>query len=314
MKLCGVMMVRNEADIIEAAVRHNLAFLDRLVVLDHGSFDGTSDILRQLMAEGLPLQVVADPSIDYQQSTRTTQLTRAVILRDQADFVFPLDADEFLRMPSRPLLEEALERLPPGMHALMHWQTYVPDDFDLDVGNFAPAHARQRLKAERQTLHKLIVARHFAERPRDVVADGNHLVWNLDNPGVMPPHARVAPAIAAVAHVPVRSRRQLEKKIIIGYLGHVNAQREGTRVGYHWRELYEEIRAGKSFDADRLRMIACNYGLPQDQWQPADAVELVVDPFAITIESRYRTDADVGTLQLLMRFCERLLASSRGKG
>jgi len=32
------MMVRNEADIIEASVRHNLCCLDRLVVIDHGSF------------------------------------------------------------------------------------------------------------------------------------------------------------------------------------------------------------------------------------------------------------------------------------
>ena len=42
-------------DLIEAFVRHNLSVLDALMVIDHGSFDGTSDILAALVAEGLPL-------------------------------------------------------------------------------------------------------------------------------------------------------------------------------------------------------------------------------------------------------------------
>jgi hypothetical protein len=49
MRLFGVMMVRNEADIIEASVRHNLSVLDGLVVIDHGSFDATADILVALL-------------------------------------------------------------------------------------------------------------------------------------------------------------------------------------------------------------------------------------------------------------------------
>ena len=50
MKLYGVAMVRNEADIIEAFVRHNLTVLDGLVVVDHSSDDGTSEILSALTA------------------------------------------------------------------------------------------------------------------------------------------------------------------------------------------------------------------------------------------------------------------------
>src|SRR6185436_15684300 len=70
LKLAGVMMVRNEADIIEASVRHNLSCLDRLAVIDHGSFDGTSEILRQLAAESDAVRIIADPSVAYEQSTR----------------------------------------------------------------------------------------------------------------------------------------------------------------------------------------------------------------------------------------------------
>ena len=38
-------MVRNEADILEAFVRHNLTVLDRMLVVDHGSMDGTAEML-----------------------------------------------------------------------------------------------------------------------------------------------------------------------------------------------------------------------------------------------------------------------------
>ena len=76
------MMVRNEADIIEASVRHNLGCVDRLVVIDHGSFDGTSEILRQLAAESDALQITADPSVAFQQGIIITDVARQ-FLRDE---------------------------------------------------------------------------------------------------------------------------------------------------------------------------------------------------------------------------------------
>src|SRR5205085_7118886 len=147
MKLCGVMMVRNEADIIEASVRHNLGSFDQLLVVDHGSFDGTSDILRQLAAELPALEVISDPSIAFQQSSRITQLTRRLFAHDGADFVFPLDGDEFLKVPSRTMLDTVLQQLPAAMHALLHWQTYVPDDFQRGAELYSPAHTTQRRKS-----------------------------------------------------------------------------------------------------------------------------------------------------------------------
>jgi hypothetical protein len=41
MRLAAVTMVRSECDIIEAFVRHNAAFFDRLYILDHRSTDTT---------------------------------------------------------------------------------------------------------------------------------------------------------------------------------------------------------------------------------------------------------------------------------
>ena len=38
----------------------------------------------------------------------------------------PIDADEFLRIPSRPMLERALAELPPGHYGQIAWPTFVP--------------------------------------------------------------------------------------------------------------------------------------------------------------------------------------------
>jgi hypothetical protein len=47
-RLLGAAHVRNEADIVEAFVRHNLVLLDGIAIVDHASVDATPDILRAL--------------------------------------------------------------------------------------------------------------------------------------------------------------------------------------------------------------------------------------------------------------------------
>ena len=127
MRLCAAAIVRNEADVIEAFVRHNLAVVDRLAAVDHGSFDGTTEILAALVQEGLPLTVVRDERIGFFQPEVRTPLARELLRGSGADFVFMLDADEFLRTASRDTLAETLARVPDGMHALVPWVTYIPD-------------------------------------------------------------------------------------------------------------------------------------------------------------------------------------------
>jgi hypothetical protein len=233
-----------------------------------------------------------------------TELARATLAREDADFVFALDADEFLKCPSREKLEQALSAVPRDMHAVAHWMTYVPDTFD-DIATFGPAHLRRRLRVERVTLYKAIVGRSFVERTAEMLVMGNHLVADpaLADP---PPHARLRPDVVAVAHCPVRSRRQLEAKIIIGYLAHLATGPARKNLAFHWRKLYEQLREGTPLTQERLRDIACNYGLQPALWQPADAVELIEDPVVLAFETRYPAPPSIGTLQLLMRFSERL--------
>src|SRR6202011_5541698 len=150
MKLFGAAMLRNEADVVESFVRHNLALLDGLSVVDHGSEDGTSEILDALVAEGLPLEVERDPSVGYLQSEIMTRTVRRAFARHGADFVFALDGDEFLRIARRDLLDGVLATLPHGLHAAMQWQTYVPEfDNGSQAAGKVIARAQRRPARER---------------------------------------------------------------------------------------------------------------------------------------------------------------------
>src|SRR5437660_1850641 len=171
MYFAGIAMVRNEADIVEAFVRHNLAVLDRLAVIDHGSVDGTAAILEALVGEGLPLSVARNEDDAQRQSDVLTELARAEFASG-TDVVFPLDADEFLKVRDRGRLGRVLASLPADLNAALHWQTYI-------LGAESPAErnplrrARRRLVTERHGLSKVVLTRAFAASARAIIAPGN---------------------------------------------------------------------------------------------------------------------------------------------
>ena len=57
--------------------------------------------------------------------------------------------------------------------------------------------------------------------------------------------------------------------------------------------------------------IACNYGLPRNEWTPVSAIELTEDPVPLACELRYPPPVAMDTVRRLMFFAETLVA--RGK-
>ena len=305
-------MVRNEADIIEVFVRHNLTVLDGLSIVDHGSVDGTSEILAALVAEGLPLTVLPRNDVSYVQSEITTKLVRDLFAHTPADFVFVIDADEFLKIPSRPRLEDALGRLPRDLHALLRWQTYVPDfDVHSDKREMLPLLASsQRLVEERHNLFKVVAARRFLDTSEAYIETGNHVIHpskahaiaRLSNP-----HGALNPTVAAVAHVPVRSADQFTGKIAVGWLALLAAHPNDPDVAFHWRDAYQDIANGIALSPEVLTTIACNYSIRKSRWLPPSQVPRVADPFLANIGLKYAHLGRQRPLQLVLAFAERLI-------
>ncbi len=96
MKIAAVTRVLNEADIIEAFVRHTSAYVDHHYIMDNGSHDGTVMILEALANEGLPITVFQSRSVTYNESDSITFLYREACKQTNPDWVLCLDCDEFL--------------------------------------------------------------------------------------------------------------------------------------------------------------------------------------------------------------------------
>lgn len=311
MRLGAVMMVRNEADIIEANLRHNLRILDHVLVFDHSSDDGTPGIVSALAAEGLPVTLVTDPTVGFHQGERSSEGARWLFQDQAMDWVFPLDADELLQVPSRQELEAGLA-LAAGLHVRVRLRTYVADDY-ADRRPFSPARFQRRLQEERYRQMRIAVSRRFAEAPTQVITAGNHMVLDTSRPGELPNYPGINASIVAVAHFPIRSAAQVINKTILGWLAH-SVTHSAPQAAYHWRQLYEEIKAGRPPDESRMLELAVNYGLPREEWRPAASVALVHDPLPPIPEPRYGGQALLEPLPLLMAYAERLIRGMSPEG
>jgi hypothetical protein len=96
MQTVSLTMVKNEEDIIESFVRYNLRSIDHMFIADNLSTDGTVDILQALKAEGLPLTLTTDYDQALKQNDKMTAMYRDAFRKHSFEYVFLLDADEFL--------------------------------------------------------------------------------------------------------------------------------------------------------------------------------------------------------------------------
>lgn len=302
-RIVGVAMVGNEADIVEAFVRHHQGLLDELVVIAHRPVDGTDAILARLQAEGLPLEVRAAGDAAFRQAEETSRVAREK-LREGAGFVVLLDADEFLRLPDPGYLRRALPAIPADRFAAWRWQGYVPLPGD-DAREANPVRRiRHRRREEGIDCFKVALTPAFL-RPEFSLREGHHCVMRA-GPGAAEAAAPMVELKAVhLAHFPVRSREQLETKVVLGQLAR---QRAGAGaqgdLGAHWRELYAAIRDGGGLDAAALTRLAVRYPFPSDARLDVGRDGLVEDPVGADYDLRYASAPARGALPNLLRWLD----------
>jgi hypothetical protein len=313
MKLVGITMVRNEADIIEAFIRHNLTYLDHMLVLDHGSTDETASLLRALVAEGLPLTILGCDMMAFDQSRFTTDLLHMALHRFNADSVFPLDGDEFLRCPSRIHLESVLQSHSDQPVLALSWPVYVQAE-----GSEAEIHPLRRLtwrvSTEKPALTKVVIQRSITTRPQFALMPGNHgVLVPVGNGGVGKLAEKQVPFDdLALAHLPFRSADQLMAKALMGWLNsrlHKRDRPEMQQFEWHWRNLFERIRKHGPIPSSEVRSAAiCLYALNRE-WRgedPASEYSLVHDPIPVIAELRLPA-GHPNALQLLTQWSNDLV-------
>lgn len=213
MRLAGVSIVRDEADIIEAWVRHNLFFLDHLYIVDDGSTDQTTRILDILVTEGLPISVTSEKSLAaYHQGERTTALIAYAMAASSWDFVFPLDGDEFIVAEDRAALETDLAAIGGYRLGGLNPRHYLMTDED-DTEEPCPLTRLRHVAVHEPYIFKVVVPGQLACERGFAIVDGNHRAtkWDVTLPTTLLPNVQLA-------HFPARSEAQLVSKGIAGYL------------------------------------------------------------------------------------------------
>ena len=228
MKLVAVSIVKNEADIIEAFVRHTRAWVDLHLVFDHDSTDGTREILAALAREGLPVVLFTDDALANLQHVRSNHLARLAFTEHQADWVLPLDADEFICGLNRSALEAALGT-PESQPATWEMRNYVPSDAD-DLREPNPVlRLRHRRPAASSTV-KLIIPRGIGLDPGVAAGKGNHVLYR--GPVALPSRAL---ADGWLAHFSLRSPHQQALRVLTAELQKLARGQAHAGLDVHYR-------------------------------------------------------------------------------
>ena len=127
-RVVGLVMVRNEEDVVDHVVRHMLAQVDQVIVADNLSTDRTRSILDNI--DSTKLVIVDDLDPAYRQAEKMTAL--AEDWAEPGDWLVPFDADELWCMSNGMPLGEGLRSLSNDAVSGKSW-VHVPQNSDVKI-------------------------------------------------------------------------------------------------------------------------------------------------------------------------------------
>jgi len=253
------ILVKNEADIIEANIRTHAALgVDAFAVMDNDSTDGTREILEKLQREFELL--IIDEKGQYNQAKWMKQLASIAKNDLKADWVINNDADEFW-LPSNDMnLKENLAFK--GSVLTVNRYNMILDEACHEGNFFASTHyvenpvfytKKVQLHIEKISMVLTKIGPKTIVNPYGLIEirGGNHKAWHITNTieYLFKKYDQIKKFdMINVYHYPFRSYEQFEKNIKNRKL--LLESKKHIRMGPHyrrWVKLYNEEKLEEEF-------------------------------------------------------------------
>lgn len=302
MKFAIVSMVKNESDIIESFIRHNLQFADEIFVLDNGSDDNTLLILHKLQEEGLPIHLFEDTALGHQQQQISEKLLSLAKSQSDADIFMLLDADEFICLHPcsntygqeqvKDFFLDYLLKIKKHGVAALHWINFLP--IEIGVSNDYINHFCEFSECTDPPIahQKAIYSREMLEHAQTVTGN-HHLIDRVTGN----PLDQIILEDIALAHFPIRSKAQAITKILTNAIS-LNSRSLAEGESFHIFEIKNEIVSNNyQLDIKKCREIAYSYGVPPFYTKEIKLSNGKLNPFCI--EHKYTNLNNLSVLRSL---------------
>jgi glycosyltransferase involved in cell wall biosynthesis len=232
-KLRVISLIRDEIDIVGTFLGHLDSLFDEVILLDHQSIDGTTEILRQAVSQRPNWRYYR---VDIKQNMQK-QLMNFFIKKfsnEKFDYLFFLDCDEFLWVNAR----EELETL------LVHNQN------DIGVYGFQWVNAISRrldtltsldkntsffVSRERSRYQKVAINWKQINTEDLFISEGNHYSHRVNG------EIYQNDVIGTILHIPIRSKKQLISKTLLSKCSMVMEANRDPSSAYQYSRFLEKI-------------------------------------------------------------------------
>ena len=310
MKIITVSMMKNEEAMVESAVRYWMTFSDEVLVFDHGSSDGTPEILQALRGEFPERLTLFHPEfemgLEKQQDKVINAMLKDAFEERGADLVLPLDADEFpyLEINTGETVREYLSSLDQNLCYSVFWTIFAPPEDDhIDYSRLVPLSYRLKRKTPIRRWQKCIVTGKAYRQDPICVTMGNHEIFRPSGKPV-PPVIQLE-ATLYYAHYKYRSLAHFRYKVANGWIASHSRRDWAPGESEHYHLACEQIMAGQVSREDLEWFTLSESGRTGESKDEIHSCKETIDPldFFPNLPLRYteRYAHNVGEFALFLR-------------
>lgn len=156
MRFHGLMLVRDEEDILPQCLEHLLSWIDGVYIMDLGSTDATWEIVQQFARNDRRVVPVLSKPIIYGEGIRSYLFS---LYRDRfrdGDWIMKVDADEFYHVPPPQFVRDRVRKYETAVYLAWYYFRLTTEEVDdYESGRVSIAEDRKRPIEQRRRLFKI---------------------------------------------------------------------------------------------------------------------------------------------------------------